>query len=694
MDTRFPGRLVIASALITIMTMLFVMIVFYGNHQSALENETKNAQLRELSAQVLIYDQQLTNTALLAAYSGNSHWENRYKQVEQQLIDSIDKTLELADSEKIFDAAKLTEDANNSMILMEIRAFAEVRGGRSENAVGILNSEPYREQKKQYSQGMASMLDLVSEQQVQDHKALQSRLNMAVLVVAASFLLTTLLWFSVYRALKNWRLRFGREQRKRNEAEAEVRALNDDLESRIEERTRQLQDSQDQLVYQANYDELTGLPNRRFVLNHLTNLLSDEDNDADQIGVMLIDLDHFKRVNDTLGHAAGDELLKEASDRLKREVDADDIVSRLGGDEFLIVSNLGEKGELESKEDRVTSGILEGFSKPFVLGGNEYKLPISPSIGVAVYPQDGGDVEEIIRNADTAMYAAKDNGRNNVCRFMPEMVQRNSDRIALESKLRSAVKSRNQFELHYQPQIDLASNEVIGVEALIRWMQPDDGLIPPDQFIPLAEDTGLIIDIGYWVLFEAARQYKEWRDQHSVDLILSVNVASQQLKQGSFLKGVNRILDEHGVPMERFGIEITESSLIGSDVVTQDNIDSLSKLGIKLSLDDFGTGYSALSYLKQYPFDYLKIDRSFIGEMDSIENNAALVEGIINMSRNIDLKVVSEGTETAEQCDMLRSYGCDIAQGYFYSKPLPSKELIDFLMQWNYSLNNLSRKAS
>jgi len=565
MNTRFPVKITLLATFITVSTVALVMLMFYNYYQDAIANEERNSTLQSLSADILLYDEQLTSSALLAAYSGNSRWVRRYNFVESELIQSIDSAIALSSSEEVLDA---------------------------------------------------------------------------------------------------------------------------------EERTMELQRTQDKLTHQANYDDLTGLPNRRYILNHLEGVIT-EICENSQVVVMLIDLDYFKRVNDTLGHAAGDELLQRTAQRLQEAIGSDNIVARLGGDEFLVVSEVAVEGSNKAQRTRVANQILQQFETPFILGGREYNLPISPSIGIAVAPNDGSNVEEIMQNADTAMYAAKDQGRNNACFYLPGMNLQNKESVILESKLRSAISSKDQFQLYYQPQIDLTNNQVVGVEALLRWIQPEDGLIAPDQFIPLAEDTGLILEIGQWVLFEAARQSREWQDNHAFKLNMSINVASQQLTQKDFFDTIEQAFREHGIKSDCFGVEITESALIGSDTVSSQNINSLSEIGVKLSLDDFGTGYSALSYLKQYPFDYIKIDRSFVATILEGNSNAALVEGIINMSRNINLKVVGEGTETLEQCELLRQYGCDIAQGYYYSKPLPSHELVKFMQSWRKpEIQALLRKAS
>lgn len=448
--------------------------------------------------------------------------------------------------------------------------------------------------------------------------------------------------------------------------------------------SKQKEHESKRLKYQANYDELTGLPNRRYVLNHLKSLLSSSEINAD---ILLLDLDHFKSVNDTLGHAAGDELLQQAATRLQQSVGSETVVARLGGDEFLLVSDNLHRQHKHDNFDALVNRIIGRFEEPFVIGGKSCKLPVSPSIGITQAPEDGTEIEHILRNADTAMYMAKELGRNTASRFTPEMDLQNQLRLSLESKLRYAISSGDEFKLYYQPQIDMQTNRMIGVEAFIQWIHPDDGLIPPEQFIALAEQTGLIHPIGQWVLYEAARQMKQWRDENNMTIAVSINVSSRQLQQPDFYNEVAKLLIAQNIYPDQFGFEITETSLVGDNKITQSNITSLSAVGINFSLDDFGTGYSALSYLKKYPFDNFKIDRSFIQTITADDSDAALVQGMITMSKNIGLRVLSEGVETIEQHNLLKEFGCDVAQGYYYSKPLPAKDLVTYLKSANIDIS-------
>lgn len=636
-----------------------------------------DSQLQSLSADILLFDEQLTSSALLAAHSGHHVWIDRYRDIEHQLVSAIGQVLNITHSNNIHDAVNYIDQANVMLVDMENLAFRKISIGANELALSLLSSAEYRTQKLRYSEGVSRMIEQIGVERETLVSNQHRLLGILVFVVLFSVAINIVLWTYVYRSIHQWRIRLLQEERRRSDAEEKLSALNEELEMRIDRRTSQLTESEKRLSYQANHDELTGTPNRRcsttFLQQQLTTL---KDN---RLAVHLVDLDHFKRVNDTMGHAAGDELLKQTAKRLQLALGDQALVSRLGGDEFLIISELQpDTGSLKAGQ-----AVLQCFQPPFYLGTSRYDLPISPSVGVAIAPDDGTDVDTLLRNADTAMYVAKEQGRNSVCLFTTDMNEKLNQRLALESKLRVALERGDQFQLYYQPQINVQEGTVAGAEALIRWIHPEEGMIPPDKFIPIAEETGMITDIGRWVLFEATRQIQHWRQDHGLKVNVSINVASQQLRMTEFYNDTLDALNIYDVEPESLGMEITESSLVGNDAVTQETIVNLDKLGINLSMDDFGTGYSALTYLQQFPFDYLKIDRTFIEKIIDNPRHANLVQGIIDMSKNIDLNVVAEGAESIEQCKLLEQFGCDIIQGYYYSKPVPSEELVEFINHWN-----------
>ena len=405
-------------------------------------------------------------------------------------------------------------------------------------------------------------------------------------------------------------------------------------------------------------------------------------------GVMFIDLDRFKRINDTLGHNFGDKVLKEVAERLRHSVRNSDFVARnydvksfkneiarLGGDEFTVFLS-----HIDNPEETtvVTQRIIDSVSKPIMVDG--YEVSVTPSIGIAMYPENGLTVQELMKHADVAMYQAKEEGRRTFKYFSNELNEKAFERLQLEEHLRNALKNQ-EFELYYQPQVDLFNNRIAKAEALIRWNHPVMGFVSPADFIPIAEESGLIVELGEWILQTACFQAKQWHDEGIENLKVSINVSSVQFKQTNLVDKVKNALSLTGLPSNLLELELTESAVM-SDV--EDNIERLQQLknmGVTIAVDDFGTGYSSLSYLKKFPIDTLKIDRSFIMDVDQSENDAAIVKAIMLLAETMQLNVVAEGIETLEQLRVLDSYGCKYIQGYFFSRPLPVREFVDFVTE-------------
>jgi diguanylate cyclase (GGDEF)-like protein len=386
------------------------------------------------------------------------------------------------------------------------------------------------------------------------------------------------------------------------------------------------------------------------------------------LAVIFLDLDRFKYINDSLGHAIGDKLLQSVSKRLLASVRASDTVSRQGGDEFVILLS-----EITYPEDAATSAkkILLSLSAPHSIGGHD--LQINASIGISVYPEDGENAETLIKNADMAMYHAKENGRNNFQFFKEEMNLKAVERQSLEESLRCALK-REEFLLHYQPKINLDTGEITGVEALIRWQQPDRGLVPPSQFVPIAEDCGLIVQIGRWVLREACRQAREWQDVGLPFKRISVNVSAVEFRDKGFVESVRAILSETGLEARYLDLELTEGVLMEDAESTASVLQALKRMGIHLAVDDFGTGYSSLSYLQQFPIDVLKIDKSFVQRITSDPDGPSIVSAIIDMGKNLKQRVIAEGIETEQQRAFLQAHHCAEGQGYLFSRPLAAEQ--------------------
>ncbi len=419
-----------------------------------------------------------------------------------------------------------------------------------------------------------------------------------------------------------------------------------------------------QMTYSAQHDVVTNLPNRLLLKDRISQSIALARRQSRSIAVIFLDLDRFKYINDSLGHATGDKVLQSVSKRLLACVRGSDTVSRQGGDEFVILLS-----EIAYPQAAATSAkkILLSLNVPHPIEGQD--LHIDASIGISVYPEDGEDAETLIKNADTAMYHAKEKGRNNFQFFEAEMNLKAVERQSIEGSLRRALE-RNEFLLHYQPKVNLDTGEITGVEALIRWQHPDRGLLLPAQFVPIAEDCGLILQIGHWVRREACGQARAWQDAGLPPLRVAVNVSPSEFRDSGFVEDVRTILSETGLEARYLELELTEGVLMEDAESTDSVLQELKTMGIHLAVDDFGTGYSSLSYLRQFPIDVLKIDQSFVHQITSKSDDSTIVSAIINMGKSLRHIVVAEGIETLEQRAYLRTQCCAEGQGYFFSRPL------------------------
>ncbi|HEY8100138.1 MAG TPA: EAL domain-containing protein [Burkholderiaceae bacterium] len=431
---------------------------------------------------------------------------------------------------------------------------------------------------------------------------------------------------------------------------------------------------QAELEYQTNQDTLTGLANRNLLRDRLSQEIAYADRYGHPVWVVFVDLDHFKFINDTLGHKAGDSLLKTVSERLQSAVRETDTVARLGGDEFVLV--LPERTD-ENMAMRVIQRIKDSVVMPFII--EDYEFFITCSIGISVYPTDGKDPEILMKHADIAMYRAKEIGRNNSQFYTPTMNERALERLHMEGDLRAALE-QDQFELHYQPQVDLRTGKIIGVEALIRWNHPDFGMILPSRFIALAEETGLIVPIGAWVIRTACAQNKAWQRAGHDKIKIAVNLSARQFTQHDLVELIAFALAETKLDPQYLEIELTESMVMADVERAIEILRKLNELGVQISIDDFGTGYSSLSYLKRFPIDVLKVDQSFVRDITVNPDDAAIVASIISLAHSLRLQVVAEGVETAEQLDYLQGNDCDVMQGYHFSRPLPIEQFEQMLL--------------
>jgi diguanylate cyclase (GGDEF)-like protein len=451
--------------------------------------------------------------------------------------------------------------------------------------------------------------------------------------------------------------------------------------------------AEERIMKMAYYDTLTSLPNRALFHDRLKQTLEHSKRYGGRIALLFLDLDNFKRINDTLEHRVGDMLLKGVAKRLTSYIRKSDTISRqginaspntvarLGGDEFIVLLT-----EVNSMKDaaKVAQRVLRLLSRPFLLDSHE--VFITASIGIALYPDDGLDVDTLLKNADTAMYHAKDQGKNNFQFYKESLNATALERLNLENNLRRALE-RNEFILHYQPRMDIRTGTIVGTEALIRWNHPKRGLIYPKDFISLAEETGIILPLGKWVLKTACEQNKKWQKEISLNtrVAVSLNLSGLQFRQESLIQTIADVLKDSELEPPYLELEITESVIMKHAETTTTMLQKLKNMGVRISMDDFGTGYSSFGYLKRFPIDFIKIDRSFIRDVTHNSEDAAIVKAIIAMAHTLKLRVIAEGVETKEQMEFLKQHGCDEMQGYFLSAPLPAEELLKFLFE-NHSI--------
>jgi diguanylate cyclase (GGDEF)-like protein/PAS domain S-box-containing protein len=431
-------------------------------------------------------------------------------------------------------------------------------------------------------------------------------------------------------------------------------------------------ESEEKIAHMAFHDALTGLPNRWFIESHDISFYQAQEK---MFGIFLLDLDRFKVINDSLGHQAGDILLQSVTKRLKEVVSDDKMIARFGGDEFIIIvpslANTEEAHDFARK-------IMKVMEKSFNIYGQKFN--ITTSIGISLYPDHGTDMNTLIKNADLAMYRSKEKGRNCATLFTSDMKEHAIERMDKEILIRQALDNK-EFILHYQPKLDLESGKIYGMEALIRWKTPDSRILYPDSFIPIAEETGLIVPIGDWVLWKACKHCKEWHDMGLTQLSVSVNISAQQFQKQNLEKRIYQILEDTGLPPSALELELTESMIMQEPSKATIILNNLKALGIAISIDDFGTGFSSLSYLRQFPIDILKIDKSFIMNLEWDEANASIAAAVISLAHNLNLKVVAEGIETIEQKNFLKNLHCDFGQGYLISQPVELEECIHLVKQ-------------
>jgi diguanylate cyclase (GGDEF)-like protein len=458
-----------------------------------------------------------------------------------------------------------------------------------------------------------------------------------------------------------------------------------ELATTFREMGKNLNHYHEQVRYVAYHDSLTGLPNRAMFKDYLNRATAEARRDLQGLAVLFLDLDNFKRINDTLGHQSGDKLLEAFADRISKHLRETDVVShpsreeasrviaRLAGDEFIVLlPRTSGPGEAQKVSDR----ILKSLSEPFVIAMQE--LYVSASIGIAMYPEDGETAGELLKNADIAMYHAKKLGRNNFQYYSKKLNEESAEKLKIEGRLRHALEN-NTLELHYQPQINLSSGEISGVEALLRWKDPELGMVGPDVFIPIAEEFGLIVQISEWVINEACHQAQQWMMAFNLPITMSINISAVHFNNHSLEVMIAGALKTTGLNPRYLELELTETSILQDLNQATETLDTFKSMGLKLALDDFGTGYSSLSYLMKLPFDRLKIDQSFIRNLKTETKGTAIVSAIISMSHSLGMSVIAEGVEQKEHMQILLPMHCDHIQGYYISRPLTAEKFEDFI---------------
>ena len=440
----------------------------------------------------------------------------------------------------------------------------------------------------------------------------------------------------------------------------------------------QLLEKQQHLDHLAHHDQLTGLPNRLYLAAHLPGAIDEAKRTSSMLAVLFLDLDRFKHINDSRGHETGDKLLKAVAQRIRATMRNEDVVIRMGGDEFIVVlKSVRNTDQVNEAAGRIT----EALSAPVIVDGRP--LVTTASIGVSLYPRDGSDMGELLRHSDTAMYQAKDRGRNNFQLFSPIMARRLKERMAIETSLRSAME-RGQLDVHYQPIVDISSRRVVALESLLRWKHPSHGFIPPERFVAVAEEAGLIVPIGEFVLSRAVEDIAKWRQAGCVQVPVAVNISAVQLQRSNLPATITMLTQSHNVDPKFLQLELTESTVFErregrTGETNEEAVARLRELGVHIAIDDFGTGYSSLSYLKRWRVDYLKIDRSFVRDLVTDMSDLAIVGAIIAMARHLHIEVVAEGIEGWQQLEKLRQLGCHLAQGYLLAKPVPEEQCRRYL---------------
>jgi diguanylate cyclase (GGDEF)-like protein len=632
------------------LSMMLILVGIYNARQTGVIADTNiqtSLKIQQLSDSLRIHQESMSSAIEFAVTSGEAHWRNNYENSLLKLQDVM-HTSSLAVTHTIVDEIL---QQNQRVIAQERQLFKLVAAGKRDDAFALLASDEYQEIKIVQEQQALTLRATLNRKAKENIEQFNTKLNKTTLVLSVQIFLISGIWIYVMYVLRKWH--------KQQDAHS------------------------DQLTRLAHFDTLTGIGNRALFQIRLEAAFQQSRRNNTPVGLLLMDIDHFKDINDSLGHDVGDELLIRVATELKRACRESDTVIRLGGDEFAIIVN-----NFEQKRDTAVLGnkILSIFQQPLLLKKREIKT--GTSIGLAFYPDDAATAEELLRKADMALYEAKRNGRANFKYFDRNIEIAARKKVAMQADIAEALE-QDQFELHYQPLIDLASNSVIGVESLIRWNHPKQGFIPPDDFISIAEESRQVVAIGTWVLRQACEQQTRWEQRGLPSLSIAVNLSGVQFDEPDLIETVESIMRETRIQHDRLTLEITESTLMetNGDVVAK--LHALNSLGLKLAIDDFGTGYSSLAYLKRFPIHHLKIDRAFVKDLPHDSHDIAIARSIIKMAHELQINVVAEGIEELAQFNFLKKAECNYGQGYYFGKPMPAKDFEEWLLHAQNSYGNI-----
>lgn len=641
----------ISVTLAVAVSLVLIMAGIWNAHktgQIAEENIKTSLQLQRLSDSIRFHQESMSSAIEYALTTGEAHWHNSYETSLLNLQDVM-HTTDMSFSNSIVE--KIQRE-HGKVIALERQIFDHIADGNQDSAFSLLASDNYQDIKIEQEQDALTLRATLDRKAKSIIDTLKDRLDRTTLALVMQIVLIVAIWLYIIAIVRRWQ----RHQGKHSE----------------------------ELTRLAHYDALTGIGNRALFQLRLEGAFQQSRRDNKAVGLILMDIDHFKDINDSLGHDIGDHLLIKVAEELQKACRESDTVVRLGGDEFAIIAT-----NIDKKRDSAILGnkILSIFEQPLQIQTHQIKT--GTSIGLAFYPDDAESADELLRKADMALYEAKRHGRANFKFFDTAIEIAARNKANMQADLQIAI-DQNQFALHYQPIIDIAKNSVIGVECLLRWEHPEQGNITPDKFITIAEESRLIVGIGAWVLRAACEQQVAWENKRLPSINMAVNLSAVQFNERDLLEQVEQVMLDTGIRENQLTLEITESTLMETEGDLIAKLHALKSLGLKLAIDDFGTGYSSLAYLKRFPIHHLKIDREFVKDLPHDSHDIAIARSIIKMAHELQIDVVAEGIENQAQLNFLKEAECDYGQGYHFGKPMPAKEFEDWLTLYSsQNYNNI-----